>query len=226
MGTVIIKPDGRKIRLRPIPLYRLTKRNASATPPQHQKQVQADSKPHRDNRATAGASIRRPKLQPIPSGHLFRVVSPSESALVTPPLVRELSQVLEQFAQANGFNWEKPLTIRFGRGTMGLHRFGRAADIYAVGGKGIDQWTQEWNAAVRLAANTSEPQERAKMVAEQKAQNLGYNLYKALQMHGGWAQPQGYPVQLFSPWTRSEGPHKAISDRMLYMHRDHIHVAK
>jgi hypothetical protein len=46
------------------------------------------------------------------------------------------------------------------------------------------------------------------LVEEEKQRNLGYKLYKALQVHGGWAQPQGYPVQLFGPWTRGEArPH-------------------
>jgi hypothetical protein len=56
--------------------------------------------------------------------------------------------------------------------------------------------------------------------------NLGWRLYKALQLYGRWAQPYGYPIQLFGPWTRSEGPWKHISDRLLRAHLDHIHVAK
>jgi hypothetical protein len=79
---------------------------------------------------------------------------------------------------------------------------------------------------MRQAASPPNPQECARGVTAEKARNLGYKLYIALQMHGGWVQPQGYPVQLFGPWTRSEGPHKAISDRLLHAHRDHIHVAK
>jgi hypothetical protein len=126
----------------------------------------------------------------------------------------------------NGFSAEQPLDISFGRGTLGLHRFGRAADVYAIGGKGVGQWAHEWNATMRQAASGPNPQERARVVAAEKKRNLGYKLYIALQAHGGWAQPAGYPVQLFGPWTRREGPHKAISDRLLYAHRDHIHVAK
>jgi len=64
------------------------------------------------------------------------------------------------------------------------------------------------------------------LVEEEKKRNLGYKLYKALQTQGGWAQPPGFPVQLFGPWTRGEGPHKQISDRLLHAHRDHIHIAK
>jgi hypothetical protein len=126
--------------------------------------------------------------------------------------------VLEQFAQANGFSAEQPLSIAFGRGTLGLHRFGRAADIYAVGDKGIGQWAHDCKSPMRP--------ERARLGAEEQGRNLGYELYKALQAHGGWAQPPGYPVQLFGPWTRDEGPHKAISEQLLQAHCDHIHIAK
>src|SRR5262249_16095863 len=100
------------------------------------------------------------------------------------------------------------------------------ADIYAVGGKGISEWTREWNAAMRQASSTSNPEERAQLVMTEKIRNLGYKLYIVLKTHSGLAQPQGYPVHLFGPWTRSEGPHKAISDRLLQAHRDHIYVAK
>jgi hypothetical protein len=113
-----------------------------------------------------------------------------------------------------------------GRGTLGLHRFGRAADIYAVGEKALSLWAHDWNSTMRQAATAPTPQERARLVAEEQARNLGYKLYKALQGHGGWAQPPGYPVQLFGPWTRGEGPHKAISEQLLQAHRDHIHIAK
>jgi hypothetical protein len=170
--------------------------------------------------------MRQPALQPIPSGQAYRVTSPPEHSLVTPPLASALHQVFERFAQANGFSAEQPLSVSFGRGTLGLHRSGRAADIYAVSEKGFSQWAHEWNSAMRRATTAPTPQERARLVAEEQARNLGYKLYKALQAHGGWAQPPGYPVQLFGPWTRGEGPHKAISDQLLSLHRDHIHVAK
>jgi hypothetical protein len=165
-------------------------------------------------------------LQPIPSGQTYRVTSPPEHSLVTPPLAGELHQVFEQFAQANGFSAEQPLSVSFGRGTLGLHRVGRAADIYAVGEKDLSQWAHDWNSAMRQATTAPAPQERARLVAEEQGRNLGYKLYKALQTHGGWAQPPSYPVQLFGPWTRGEGPHTAISDQLLSLHCDHIHVAK
>jgi len=143
-----------------------------------------------------------------------------------PELAEQLAVVLEEFAQQSGSTTDSPVKIVLRPGTMGLHRSGRAVDVYEVGGKGIGQWAQEWNTAMRLASAAKDPQERARIIDEEKARNVGYKLYKALQARGGWAQPPGYPVQLFGPWTRTEGPHKAISDRLLSMHRDHIHVAK
>ena len=172
------------------------------------------------------ANAPPPVTQAMPSGKLFRVVSPPEHAPVTAQLATHLALALEQFGRANGFTEEKPLTLSFGRGTLGLHRSHRAADIYAVGGKGIGVWAQEWNGAMRRAAAAQNPQESSSIIAEEKQRNLGYKLYKALQAHGDWAQPPGYPVQLFGPWTRGEGPHKQISDRMLRAHRDHIHIAR
>jgi hypothetical protein len=161
----------------------------------------------------------------MPSGQTYRLTSPPEHSLVIPPLAGALRQVLEPFAQTNGFSAEQPLSIAFGRGTLGLHRFGRAADLYAVGDKSVGQWAHDWNSAMRQAATAPTPPERARLAAEEQGRNLGYKLYKALQAHGGWAQPPGYPVQLFGPWTRGEGPHKAISDQLLQAHRDHIHIA-
>jgi hypothetical protein len=172
------------------------------------------------------AESNQSDLQPIPNGQFYRVVSPAQESLVLPPLASELSKVLEQFAQSNGFSAEQPLDIAFKRGVLGLHRFGRAADIYAVGGKGVGRWAHEWNEAMRKAKAATDRQEQARLVEEEKRRNLGFKLYKALQAYGGWAQPKGYPPQLFGPWTRGEGPHKKISDKLLNAHRDHIHVAR
>ena len=123
MNRVIRTPDGRLVPLRPVRLYRLT-------PPGAQTPVQM-APPHttRPNSASQPAptaaeqTTRRPALQPMPSGQTYRVTSPPEHSLVTPPLASALHQVLEQFAQANGFSAEQPLSIAFGRGTLGLHRF-------------------------------------------------------------------------------------------------------
>jgi len=201
-------------RLRPVRLYRLKHPRA-----QVQVTIEPSSPPET-------SEPDQPKLQPIVSGKFFRIISPVEESQVTPVLASELGNFLEQFAQANGFSAEQPLSVAFKRGSLGLHRFGRAADIYAAGGKGIGQWAKEWNEAARKANAAANPQERARLIEEEKQRNLGYKLYKALQTHGGWAQPPGFPVQLFGPWTRGEGPHKAISDRLLHAHRDHIHVAR
>jgi hypothetical protein len=206
--------DGRMARLRPRRLFRLRH-------PRVQTQVTILPPPQPES-----AESVQHNLQPIPAGKFYRVASPVEESLVTPPLASELGKALEQFAQSNGFSAKQPLSVLFKRGTLGLHRFGRAADIYAAGGKGIGQWAQEWNEAMRKAAAAADPQDRARLVEEEKQRNLGYKLYKALQAHGGWAQPPSFPVQLFGPWTRGEGPHKTISDRLLHAHRDHIHVAK
>ena len=226
MNRVIRTPDGRLVPLRPVRLYRLTPPGAQGptqmTPPHTARPLASSpSAPTATEQTT-----RHPVLQPIPSGQTYRVTSPPEHSLVTPLLASTLHQVFEQFAQANGFNAEQPLSIAFGRGTLGLHRFGRAADLYAIGDKGVGQWAHDWNSAMRQAATAPTLQERARLVAEEQGRNLGYKLYKALQGHGGWAQPPGYPVQLFGPWTRGEGPHKAISDQMLQAHRDHIHIAR
>ena len=226
MNRMLRTPDGRLVPLRPVRLYRVTPPGAQ-TPVQMTPPHAARPNPASQPAPTAAEQpTRHPALQPMPNGQTYRVTSPPEHSLVTPPLASALCQVLEPFAQANGFSAEQPLSIVFGRGTLGLHRFGRAADIYAVGDKGIDQWAHDWNSAMRQAATTPTPQERARLVAAEQKRNLGYKLYKALQAHGGWAQPPDHPVQLFGPWTRGEGPHKTISDGLLQAHRDHIHVAK
>ncbi len=232
MKRMIRTGAGRLLRVRPVRVYPVLQSYviqspfpsyADMAPPRTGDESNASSKP-------ASANTEEPppqsQPQPIPNGQAYRVTSPSEVSLVTPQLSQTVSQILEQFARANGFNAKRPLEVAFGRGTLGLHRFQRAVDIYAVGDKGIGEWAQTWNAAMRQANNAPNPQERAGIVTGEKARNLGYKLYIALQRSGGWAQPQGYPVQLFGPWTRSEGPHKAISDRLLQAHRDHIHVAK
>jgi hypothetical protein len=116
--------------------------------------------------------------------------------------------------------------IFFKPGTVGHHKVGRAADIYGVGGFGLDIWKKRWTDALARAAQTSDLQTGHGIEREERRRNLGWRLYKALQLHGRWVQPDGYPIQLFGPWTRSEGPWSFISDRLLHAHGDHIHVAK
>src|SRR4030095_919735 len=103
MNRVIRTPDGRLVPLRPVRLYRVT-------PPGAQTPVQM-APPHttRPNSTSQSASTaaeqttRRPALQPMPSGQTYRVTSPPEHSLVTPPLASALRQVFEEFARKNGF---------------------------------------------------------------------------------------------------------------------------
>src|SRR4030095_14990122 len=199
MARVFIRPVGRTMRGGRPKLYRMEAvRPLPPAPPQG---------------PPAGPGERGHRRRLIRSGRFHRVFWPSAYPIaVVPELADQLTAVLEEFAQANGSTSGVPLKIVLRPGTMGLHRSGRAVDIYGVGGKGIGRWAQEWNEAVRRAAAANDPAERTRVIDEEKARNLGYKLYKALQARSGWAQPQGYPVQLFGPWTRGEGPHKAISD--------------
>lgn len=163
---------------------------------------------------------------PVRSGESYRVASPAANALVTPELADELERVLERFATEAGAGARQPISIFFKPGIFGHHQVGRAADVYAVGGLGLDEWKRRWDAAAQQAAGTVTPLEQRLIVETEQKRNLGWRLYKALQRYGRWAQPYGYPIQLFGPWTRSEGPWKYISDFLLRAHRDHIHVAK
>jgi hypothetical protein len=140
-------------------------------------------------------------------------------------LAAELVRVLERFAQESGYNPAHPVAIEFRPGVVGHHRVGRAADIYGVAGLGMDAWKQRWDAAKAGAARLPQPL-AAQRLERERGYNLGWRLYMALQRHGRWAQPYGYPIQLFGPWTREEGPWKYISDFLLRAHRDHIHAAK
>jgi hypothetical protein len=149
---------------------------------------------------------------PVPSGENYRIVSPPENAMVTRELAEELRRALDRFGGDARFTRERPVRILFKPGVVGHHQVGRAADIYEVEGMGLERWKARWD-----AASDSEKERR---------ENLGWRLYKALQQYGRWSQPYGYPIQLFGPWTRSEGPWKYISDRLLKAHADHIHVAK
>jgi len=158
-------------------------------------------------------------LVPVPQGIAYRVVSPPASAMVTPELAEELSRVLERFAREAGFSASRPVGVLFRPGFFGHHRVGRAADIYAVGDRGVEEWKRQWDRTQAAAAENA-------AVEREKAKNLGWRLYKSLQSYGRWCQPYGYPTQLFGPWTRREGPWRGISDFLLRAHRDHIHVAK
>lgn len=162
----------------------------------------------------------------IHSGRNFRVDSSPANALVTTELARELDCVLELFGCAAMPECGTRVGIYFKPGIFGHHKVGRAADIYGVGGFGLDVWKHRWDEAQQIVACTNNVFERAAILDKERRSNLGWRLYKALQIFGRWSQPCGYPIQLFGPWTRSEGPWKPISDFLLNAHRDHIHVAK
>jgi hypothetical protein len=101
--------------------------------------------------------------------------------------------------------------------------------------------------AMATAEKLSDPQQRGEAIVPEQKRNLGHGLYKALREHGGWrVNPNGWRayrgvMQLFGPWTATEGPWKAmqIKDPNPYQqqrladqqwvfraHQDHIHVAK
>jgi hypothetical protein len=146
--------------------------------------------------------------------------------MVTGRLARELQDVFERFAREAGFDEQDRVGIFLRPGIFGHHKVGRAADIYAVGGVGFDIWKRRWDEVHRRAGGVLDERSRCAILARERRRNLGWRLYKTLQLNGCWSQPYGYPVQLFGPWTRSEGPWKYISDFLLNAHRDHIHAAK
>jgi hypothetical protein len=189
-------------------------------------------------------------LRPVRSGGAYSIPSPPTHRLVRPELAEALEAVFERFARERGFSPEKPLEIHFSRGfKAGSHGHGegRAADIAAVGGKSLLIWKQEWDQAMAAAEKLSDAQQQAEAIAAEQKRNLGYGLYKALQEHGGWRvdqkawRPYRGVMQLFGPWTVSEGPWKAMPIKALNpyqrqrladqrwvfrAHQDHIHVAK
>jgi hypothetical protein len=175
--------------------------------------------------ADDAASPREPFV-PVPSGWAYRVDSLAESALATARLALELQHALERFAREAGFTRRHPVGVVFKPGVVGHHRVGRAVDLYAVAGVGLDQWKAWWDTALARAGQAPHSRVRDAIARQARRTNLGWRLYKALQIHGRWAQPPGYPIQLFGPWTRSEGPWRSISDRLLHAHRDHIHIAR
>lgn len=175
---------------------------------------------HRDA-ATAPPCAR----VPVVSGRCYRIVGTSEQ--VRPGLAARLQGVLERFALEAGASPQRPVAVLLRPGVVGHHRVGRATDIYGVAGIGLDAWKRRWDAALAAAGRLQprDPDGARALLARERATNLGWRLYRALQCHARWAQPHGYPVQLFGPWTREHGPWRFISDRLLHAHRDHIHLA-
>ena len=165
-------------------------------------------------------------LVPVGSGPSFQVISRPQCALVLRDVADELERVLEHFGQIAECDPSNRITILFKPGIFGHHRVGRAVDIYEVGNVGIDVWKRRWDEATQRILRATNTVERSAILNAEHRRNLGWLLYKTLQRFGHWSQPPGYPIQLFGPWTRTEGPLKSISDFLLRAHRDHIHVAK
>ena len=162
----------------------------------------------------------------VPSGIAYRALFAPAPERVTPALAAEVGRVLGRFAEDTGATAAAPVSVLFRPGIFGHHQVGRAVDIYAVNGLGLDRWKRRWDAARCRAAAAGTALERRLIVETEQKRNLGWRLYKALQRYGRWAQPYGYPIQLFGPWTRDEGPWRCISNFLLHAHRDHVHVAK
>jgi hypothetical protein len=197
-----------------------------------------------------GRSAVGTQLRPVRSGRTYRIISPPGRGLVTPDLAEALEAVFERLATERGFTHQQPLTIGLSRGfapgSMG-HAQGRAVDIAVVGGKRVVDWKREWDEAAARARASDDRQEQATAIAQGQNRNLGHALYRALLAQGDWlVDPAGWRVyrgvmQLFGPWTESEGPWKPmhfdnptpyqrgrLADQawVYRAHQDHIHVAK
>ncbi|MGH9957139.1 MAG: hypothetical protein ACREBC_08410, partial [Pyrinomonadaceae bacterium] len=92
-----------------------------------------------------------------------------------------------------GFNERNPVSVFFKPGVVGHHKVGRAADIYAVGGLGIDSWKKRWDLTLQHDLRAMNPEQRRRIAGAEGNRNLGWRFYTALQMNGRWAQPYGYP---------------------------------
>jgi hypothetical protein len=182
-------------------------------------------------------------LRPVRNGSAFRVVTSPECGLVTPGLAAALEALLERFSHGHGFSAGMPLPVSFSRGYQPGspgHQEGRAIDLIAVAGQSFREWKRQWDHA-HADAQRLPAQERADAIAAERRRNLGYRLYTALRDHGGWRlddhgwRPYRGLVQLFGPWTATEGPWPRDQptpmqqlDRawVLRAHQDHIHVAR
>src|SRR5262245_34066841 len=126
---------------------------------------------HYDNDTTRQGGRR---LVSVPSGKAYRVLSPAANAMVTHELADELGRALERFAIEAGFDERRPVSVFFRPGIFGHHQLGRAADIYAVGGVGIDQWKRRWDEACRRASRTAPGAARQIVTKTEPVTNLGW----------------------------------------------------
>ena len=114
-----------------------------------------------------------------------------------------------------GFSESKPVGIFFKPGVVGHHKFGRAADIYAVAGVGLDRWKERWDAAIGHASRVPNAEEKQGIANMERKNNLGWRLYKAPQVYGRRGlNPTAIQSSSLDLWTRSEGPWKYISDSL------------
>src|SRR5262249_53493192 len=109
---------------------------------------------------------------PVRSGLAFRVDSPPANALVVPELADELHRLLDRFALEAGASEQHPVRIFFKPGIFGHHQVGRAADIYAVNGVGLDAWKQRWDQAKQRAAHAATLLDRRLITETEEKENL------------------------------------------------------
>jgi len=101
----------------------------------------------------------------IRSGRAFRVDSPAANGIVVPALACEVERSLERFAVDAGATAQAPIGVYLKPGIFGHHRVGRAADIYAVGGVGLDAWKERWDLAMARARGMPDAALRAAIIS-------------------------------------------------------------
>src|SRR5882724_10429632 len=114
---------------------------------------------------------------PVSSGTAFHIDSPPENGIVTARLAKELQDVFERFAREAAFDEQHRVGIFLRPGIFGHHKVGRAADIYAVGGMGLEGWKKRWDKAERRARSAFDDKTRRTILANERRCNLGWRLY-------------------------------------------------
>jgi hypothetical protein len=156
----------------------------------------------------------------LPAGRGYRIESPGADARVTPLLAGELKRVLEAFAHAAGFDEGRPVSVVFKPGIFGHHRVGRAADIYGVGGAGLDRWKERWDVAMARAA-AADPTEGRRMVG--RSVRTCWQPYTTMAGKGRRAFSATGFSRSVPEFTGGPGNTSAIA---FDAHRDQFHVGK
>src|SRR6478752_9952025 len=125
-------------------------------------------------------------MRPVRSGKAYLVNGPPMNACVTSELAEDLERLLERFARDSGFSEREPVFVRFGAGIIGHHQVRRAADIYEVGGVGLERWHELWERAKKECSKCADQSTRIAKWKRQTRSNLGWRLYKTLQLFGRW----------------------------------------